>query len=155
MQFVHTFANSASGGEKESDAGKLAALNKKKKGKDGSMLRRTVMRNVEEEDDDQGSSGDQVHMGLGELGARNVQHREKAGGHDLGANTNQSEVQRLEHAMKEMLRGFQEKIASAAERATDSIAVAAEEIVQRAGDHELDDHHTAQYRKFILLHAYY
>jgi len=154
MQFVHTFANSASGGEKESDAGKLAALNKKKKGKDGSTLRRTVMRNVDElEDDEQGNSG--VQVGIGELGARNVQHREKAGGHDLGASTNQSEVQRLEHAMKEMLRGFQEKIASAAERATDSIAVAAEEIVQRAGDHELDDHHTAQYRKFILLHAYY
>jgi len=144
MQFVHTFANSVSGGEKESDAGKLAALNKKKKNKDGSVLRRTVIRDGEEADgleDEQANSATLIQTR--ELGARNVQHRDKADGIDLASNANQSEVQRLEHAMKEMIRGFKEKIESAAEKATEAVAV--QEMVQRGGDHELDDHNSAQY----------
>ena len=91
MQFVHTFANSVSGGEKESDAGKLAALNKKKKNKDGSQLRRTVLRDGEEADgleEEQANSATLIQTR--ELGARNVQHRDKADGIDLASNANQS-----------------------------------------------------------------
>ena len=145
MQFVHSFANTASGGEKESDAGKLAALNKKKKGKDGSLLRRTVIRDGDEnagDDELQANSASLIQSR--ELGARNVQHREKTGGIDLGASTNQSEVQRLEQAMKDMIRGFKEKIESAADKAAEVVS-GGQEMIQRGGDHDLDNANTAQY----------